>query len=113
MKSAAIIDTLPVLGFGAKELLVKSKYAPVEESCVVCMESFAKSEDVRLLPCQHFFHMNCADQWLQVEQYRVYHLEFSFQCVTIFYQLFCRKTTHALLAKRKFTTRQSHHRHND
>lgn len=35
------------------------------ESCVVCLSDFLDGEKLRRLPCDHFFHKCCVDQWLQ------------------------------------------------
>lgn len=32
--------------------------------CVICMDEFASSDQLRRLPCQHLFHQKCIDQWL-------------------------------------------------
>lgn len=47
--------------------------APVKENeaskatgteCAICLTSFDKDEEVRLLPCHHHFHPACIDPWL-------------------------------------------------
>lgn len=35
-------------------------------SCVVCMSDFECGQILRVLPCQHRFHMKCVDKWLKV-----------------------------------------------
>merc|ERR1740129_1430888 len=35
-----------------------------EETCSICCESFQDKESLRVLPCQHSFHMACVDKWL-------------------------------------------------
>eukprot|EP01031_Cornospumella_fuschlensis_P033470 gene33470-40496_t len=35
------------------------------DRCAVCMDFFADSEEVRLLPCKHFFHLQCAAGWVR------------------------------------------------
>lgn len=32
--------------------------------CTVCLEDFRLGEQVRVLPCRHFFHQACIDSWL-------------------------------------------------
>lgn len=32
--------------------------------CSICTEDFVKSEDIRVLPCNHRFHPVCIDPWL-------------------------------------------------
>ncbi|KAI9286898.1 hypothetical protein BC943DRAFT_320213 [Umbelopsis sp. AD052] len=36
------------------------------QDCSVCKEDFSVSEDVLILPCEHFFHQECIKQWLLV-----------------------------------------------
>ncbi|XP_064648963.1 E3 ubiquitin-protein ligase RNF115-like [Lineus longissimus] len=33
--------------------------------CTVCMEDFHLQEEVRLLPCQHYYHTDCIVPWLE------------------------------------------------
>jgi len=33
-------------------------------TCAVCMEIFQAGEDLKTLPCMHFYHTVCIDQWL-------------------------------------------------
>ncbi|KAJ1762031.1 hypothetical protein LPJ58_000833 [Coemansia sp. RSA 1591] len=35
-----------------------------EENCAVCLDDFAVGDNVRMLPCQHYFHVLCIDPWL-------------------------------------------------
>ncbi|KAJ2004896.1 hypothetical protein GGI04_002443 [Coemansia thaxteri] len=35
-----------------------------EENCAVCLEDFTAGDEVRRLPCRHFFHIACIDPWL-------------------------------------------------
>ncbi|KAJ1855148.1 hypothetical protein LPJ76_003467 [Coemansia sp. RSA 638] len=35
-----------------------------EENCAVCLDDFAVGDKVRMLPCQHYFHVLCIDPWL-------------------------------------------------
>lgn len=32
--------------------------------CVVCQERFQHNENLKLLPCNHHFHVECIDKWL-------------------------------------------------
>lgn len=35
-----------------------------EDKCAICLSEFETSENVRILPCAHFFHVQCIDRWL-------------------------------------------------
>lgn len=32
--------------------------------CALCYSEYAPEEEVRALPCLHFYHCECIDQWL-------------------------------------------------
>ncbi|VDN21832.1 unnamed protein product [Gongylonema pulchrum] len=32
--------------------------------CPICMVEFVDGEHIRYLPCMHFFHKKCVDDWL-------------------------------------------------
>lgn len=66
LRAAAVISSLELHKFGSEELAQCSKHAAHDTNCVVCMEDYEQAEEIRLLPCQHFFHTNCADKWLEV-----------------------------------------------
>ena len=38
------------------------------EECALCMEPYKPDDEVRQLKCKHYFHKECADQWLVVQQ---------------------------------------------
>eukprot|EP00594_Rhizosolenia_setigera_P011486 CAMPEP_0178955640 /NCGR_PEP_ID=MMETSP0789-20121207/9727_1 /TAXON_ID=3005 /ORGANISM="Rhizosolenia setigera, Strain CCMP 1694" /LENGTH=495 /DNA_ID=CAMNT_0020637313 /DNA_START=100 /DNA_END=1587 /DNA_ORIENTATION=- len=33
-------------------------------SCVICLENFKDGDQLRVLPCDHMFHIGCIDHWL-------------------------------------------------
>lgn len=35
-----------------------------QSTCCICMQTFAKLDTVRMLPCKHMFHLKCIDNWL-------------------------------------------------
>lgn len=35
-----------------------------ESECTICMEEFKNGDHVRYLPCMHFYHQICIDDWL-------------------------------------------------
>jgi len=45
---------------------------PGERSeCCLCMETFQPGEEVRQLPCSHFFHRSCIDRWFATKVHQV------------------------------------------
>ena len=34
--------------------------------CSVCMEDFRLGEEVRKLPCDHHYHTECIEKWLEL-----------------------------------------------
>lgn len=39
----------------------------LQESCVICMESWVAGEVVVILPCMHRLHKPCAERWVQTD----------------------------------------------
>ena len=35
------------------------------KSCCICINEFINQEEVRILPCFHYFHTNCIDTWFE------------------------------------------------
>lgn len=35
-----------------------------QEACAICVEDFKNEDLMRLLPCNHHFHLECIDEWL-------------------------------------------------
>ncbi|XP_043702735.1 E3 ubiquitin-protein ligase At1g63170-like isoform X2 [Telopea speciosissima] len=34
--------------------------------CCICLAKYADNDELRELPCSHFFHMECVDKWLKI-----------------------------------------------
>jgi len=44
---------------------VKSSHtAPINDTCVICLEEFTAGMQIKILPCKHGFHGECIDPWL-------------------------------------------------
>ncbi|KAJ8765008.1 hypothetical protein K2173_010480 [Erythroxylum novogranatense] len=37
-----------------------------DPECCICLATYKDKEEVRQLPCSHFFHLKCVDQWLRI-----------------------------------------------
>ncbi len=36
------------------------------KKCVICLEDYQVRDEIRILPCQHSFHVSCIDPWLRL-----------------------------------------------
>jgi len=36
-----------------------------EDQCHICLQDFAEGDEIRSLPCNHSFHVDCVDTWLK------------------------------------------------
>jgi len=37
-----------------------------DAACCICLGKYANNEELRELPCSHFFHKDCVDKWLRI-----------------------------------------------
>lgn len=49
---------------GVERLAGASGDAFLGENCAICLLAFEKSDEVKVLPCTHFFHQECVARWL-------------------------------------------------
>jgi hypothetical protein len=43
---------------------VQSRTRQKDDFCVICMDHFVEGDRLRVLPCDHSFHVGCIDRWL-------------------------------------------------
>lgn len=41
-------------------------YLDKNSECAVCREEYTLNDQMKKLPCNHDFHPNCVDQWLEM-----------------------------------------------
>ncbi|WVR07915.1 hypothetical protein IAU60_004958 [Kwoniella sp. DSM 27419] len=61
--AAASDQPATATGAGKRKARTKRKYFSKDE-CAICMDSFARGDVVRILPCGHVFHKEECDEWL-------------------------------------------------
>lgn len=40
--------------------------SPEDAVCCICLARYVENDEVRELPCTHFFHAECVDKWLKI-----------------------------------------------
>lgn len=58
------IDKLPIVILDEDIMSEKNDAGDCGVKCIICQFSYQSGERTRLLPCGHFFHSECVDQWL-------------------------------------------------
>ncbi|GMF11792.1 unnamed protein product [Phytophthora lilii] len=48
-----------------EEITYRSSTDSESETCPICLDDFEDGADVKVLPCQHFFHVDCINPWLE------------------------------------------------
>eukprot|EP00736_Rhodelphis_marinus_P010315 Rmarinus@m.14247 len=61
--SNELIDMLPTHKFVASSM--HSSEEETHKKCLVCLTEYEDGEELRTLPCFHYFHKDCVDPWLK------------------------------------------------
>lgn len=64
------IAKLPTVRFDSD--LCRIDENETKHSCLICQLQYESKEQLRHLPCDHFFHRECADQWLMTKDFCPY-----------------------------------------
>lgn len=67
-RTASALSQLPSARWS--EAAAASASADTTAECCLCMEEFGPSDEVRLLPCKHYFHAACVDRWFASRAYQ-------------------------------------------
>lgn len=46
-------------------MIVKAYEKTEDEECELCHEMFQEGENIMIFKCNHYYHKECADAWLQ------------------------------------------------
>lgn len=67
----AALEAIPVRTASECELTeVNGGAAEETAECSLCLEAFKPTDEVRLLPCEHYFHKTCIDKWFHAKQFQ-------------------------------------------
>jgi len=64
MRAREEIDKLPIVILNEEIILRKKDGNDCCGKCLICQFPYESGEKTRVLPCGHFFHCDCVDQWL-------------------------------------------------
>ncbi|XVE98470.1 hypothetical protein REPUB_Repub03eG0109300 [Reevesia pubescens] len=58
----SVVDSFPLRNH---KKVTAAEGGDAVEQCYICLAEYEEGDNIRLLPCQHEFHMSCVDKWLK------------------------------------------------
>ncbi|MCL7023495.1 hypothetical protein MKW94_004977 [Papaver nudicaule] len=62
INSEGVGESAGTLEAGTKKEFI---FSGEDAECSICLANYADNEELRELPCAHFFHVECVDKWLK------------------------------------------------
>jgi len=67
LSSSGLEESLVTTTIEKKDILFKKDEYNMDE-CSICLEHFIEDEPIIQLKCNHIFHAQCIDDWLQIQE---------------------------------------------